>query len=57
MGHLKLVYENFRSPNLFVKRSKCEFAKSKVENLGHVISHEGVVASQNKVKAMTNWSS
>lgn len=53
--HLKLVFELLRNNQLFVKASKCEFAKERVEYLGHVISKQGVEADKGKISAMENW--
>lgn len=41
-----------RQNQLFAKRSKCDFAQSKIEYLGHVISGQGVGTDPTKVSAM-----
>lgn len=53
--HLKTALELLRRNTLFVKKSKCEFAKGSIEYLGHVISQEGVEADKEKIKAMEQW--
>ncbi|KAI9164831.1 hypothetical protein LWI28_002877 [Acer negundo] len=40
---------------LFAKESKCEFGKSKIEYLGHIISVKGVAADIKKVRDMLEW--
>lgn len=49
------MLELLRSNRLFVKKSKCEFAKANIEYLGHIISVKGVEADKEKIKAMENW--
>lgn len=41
---------------LYSKRSKCKFACSKIEYLGHLISHEGVRADPKELDSMMHWS-
>lgn len=53
--HLVVVLELLRKNTLCVKRSKCEFAREKIEYLGHVISREGVEDDREKIIAMENW--
>lgn len=55
MGHLRVVLQLLRSNSLFVKKSKCEFARSGVEYLGHRISQNGVKADREKIRAMLDW--
>lgn len=53
--HLKTVFDILRSHKLFVKLSKCEFAKTELKYLGHAISQQGVAADCQKIKAMMEW--
>lgn len=53
--HLRLVFEKLRAHELFLKHSKCDFAKSEVEYLGHIINNSGVAADPTKISAMLNW--
>ena len=57
LSHLKQVFELLREHSLFAKRSKCEFAKSRIEYLGHIISVEGVATDPAKLRAMQEWPS
>lgn len=38
-----------------MKRSKCSFAQSKIDYLGHIISEHGVSTDPTKTEAMLNW--
>nr|GEV98647.1 putative mitochondrial protein [Tanacetum cinerariifolium] len=53
--HLRLVLETMRKHTLFAKRSKCVFATSQVEYLGHIISGKGVATDPSKITAMQAW--
>jgi hypothetical protein len=53
--HLRTVLEVLRANNLHVKHSKCLFATTTVEYLGHVISAEGVAMDRAKVEAVAAW--
>jgi hypothetical protein len=53
--HLRQVLDKLRRHQLYVKRSKCSFAQSKLEYLGHIISEEGVATDPEKTAAMLKW--
>lgn len=53
--HIRLIFDQLRSHKLYGKLSKCEFLRSRVEYLGHMVSAEGVSVEEQKVKAITNW--
>eukprot|EP01018_Ginkgo_biloba_P011642 Gb_37067 [translate_table: standard] len=53
--HVDKVLQVLEDNQLFAKRSKCEFGKTKVEYLGHVISGEGVRANPKKIQAIREW--
>jgi hypothetical protein len=55
LQHLKLTLEILRGNQLFAKRSKCKFACSEIDYLGHIISAEGVKADSKKLSAMVEW--
>ena len=55
LSHLQLVFEKLKEHSLFAKESKCEFAKTKIEYLGHIISEQGVSTDPKKLKAMQDW--
>ena len=54
--HLRSVLEILAHNHLYAKRSKCMFACTKMEYLGHVITTEGVHTDPTKVVAMQQWS-
>ena len=53
--HLKQVFAVLQQHRLFVKKSKCSFAKSALEYLGHIISAQGVATDPAKVEAVQKW--
>ena len=38
-----------------MKPSKCEFFKTKVKYLGHVVSQDGVETDPDKISALSSW--
>ena len=53
--HLQQVLETLRKHQLYLKESKCTFAKPNLEYLGHVISAQGATTAPDKIKAMLHW--
>ncbi|KAL2237277.1 UNVERIFIED_CONTAM: Retrovirus-related Pol polyprotein from transposon 17.6 [Sesamum indicum] len=53
--HLRKVLELLRTHKLYAKKSKCSFAQSQIEYLGHIISDKGVATDQQKVQCMRDW--
>ncbi|XP_026382523.1 uncharacterized protein LOC113277692 [Papaver somniferum] len=53
--HLELVFETLRSNKLFLKESKCDFAKSSIGYLGHMVSADGVSVENDKIASIVNW--
>lgn len=54
-GHLRKVLNTLRQHQLYVKRSKCRFACTEIDYLGHLISVQGVRANPEKIAAMLEW--
>ena len=54
--HLRSVLQVLLDHKLFAKRSKCNFACSEVEYLGHIILGHGVKTNPQKTQAMLDWS-
>lgn len=55
LKHLRTTFKILRFNRLYLKRSKCAFAQTQIEYLGHVIPKEGVGTNPKKIKAITAW--
>ncbi|MCG8032787.1 MAG: reverse transcriptase, partial [Candidatus Thiodiazotropha taylori] len=55
LDRLEEVFTRLRQHNLKLKPSKCEFLKSEVTYLGHVVSEAGIRTDPDKTKAIKNW--
>src|SRR4051812_48194757 len=53
--HLQQVFHILRCEKLYCKMSKCEFLKSSVEYLGHVISDKGIQVDHRKIENIQQW--
>jgi hypothetical protein len=53
--HLRKALEVLRSHKLYAKKEKCEFFKTSVHFLGHIISSDGIAVEADKVKAIQEW--
>ena len=53
--HLKIVFQELRDHQLFVKFSKCDLFKDKIEYLGHVVTKERILVDTEKIKAIEYW--
>ena len=49
LEHLKIVFSHLREAGLKMKHSKCDFFKSEIHYLGHLISPEGISPLPNKL--------
>ena len=49
LEHLETVFSHLREAGLKMKRSKCDFFKSKIHYLGHLISPEGISPLPNRL--------
>jgi hypothetical protein len=56
VAHLEQVLLALRAHHLYLKASKCSFAKDSLEYLGHIISTHGVATDPSKIQAMLHWS-
>ena len=52
MEHLEIVFSHLREAGLKMKRSKCDFFKSEIHYLGHLISPEGISPLPNKLDSI-----
>jgi hypothetical protein len=55
LRHLRVVLDELRHHQLFVKRTKCSFGASLVAYLDHIISAAGVAMDPAKVQAIHDW--
>ena len=55
MVHLQQVFELLQQHQLKLKLSKCSFAQTSLEFLGHIISAQGVSTDPGKVKTVQLW--
>jgi len=55
LTHLEVSFQVFLDHQFVLKLSKCFFAQSQVEYLGHLVSHEGVQLVASKVEAIHQW--
>ena len=55
VSHLDQVFQKLREHKLYMKPSKCSFAQSQLEYLGHIISGAGVSTDPSKTSAMLEW--
>ena len=53
--HLDTVLATLSARKFLLRHSKCEFAKSQLNYLGHVISAQGVAPDPAKIQAMLAW--
>ena len=47
--------QTLREHQLYAKLEKCEFFKTEIQYLGHVISKEGIAVDPNKVQDIYDW--
>jgi hypothetical protein len=53
--HLKQVLQLLAQDKWQVKYSKCSFAQRQIDDLGHVISAQGVATDPQKIAAIEHW--
>ena len=53
--HLETVFRLLHRDKLFVNQKKCDFGKSQLTYLGHIVSAKGVAMDPSKVQAMLDW--
>ena len=52
---LEAVFKKLSKAGLKLKLSKCEFFKSEITYLGHIVSNEGIATDPKKIKAIQLW--
>ena len=55
LERLGAVFARLKEHNLMLKASKCEFMKSRVTYLGHVVSESGIETDPDKTEAIRTW--
>ena len=55
VSRLKLIFEHFRKPNLYLKASKCFFGYSELEFVGKVVSEKGLQISRTKIQSILDF--
>ena len=53
--HLRIVLQELREQQLFVKFSKCDFFRDEIQYLGHVVTKEGILANPENIWAIEDW--
>ncbi|GBG75825.1 hypothetical protein CBR_g21070 [Chara braunii] len=54
-GHLRQVLEKLRESNFKINAKKCEWAKTQVLYLGHVLDGDGIKPEDNKIATIRDW--
>lgn len=55
LNHLRMVFDKLWKHELYIKKEKCEFARTEIMFLGHKISKGRVRMDGQKVEAIINW--
>ena len=55
LDRLEAAFTQLKQHNLKLKGSKCEFFRSEVTYLGHVVTREGIRTDPEKTKAIRTW--
>ncbi|GBG74428.1 hypothetical protein CBR_g18840 [Chara braunii] len=55
-GHLRQVLEKLREASFKINAKKCEWAKTQVLYLGHVLDGDGIKPEDSKIAAIRDWS-
>ena len=55
LTRLRGVFAKLAKAGLKLKPSKCEFFKTKITYLGHIVSSKGIETDPKKVEAVKNW--
>ncbi|GBG83892.1 hypothetical protein CBR_g37762 [Chara braunii] len=54
-GHLRQVLQKLREANFKINAKKCEWAKTQVLYLGHVLDGDGIKPEESKIAAIRDW--
>lgn len=53
--HLDSILSTLLTHQFYLRESKCVFAQSRLNYLGHIISAEGIAPDPEKIQAMVDW--
>ena len=56
LHQLKLVFQKISEAGLKLKPSKCEFFRTRLEYLGHIMSKKGIETNPKKIQVIWDWS-
>ena len=56
LKRLEAIFQKISKAGLKLKPSKCEFFKSKITYLGHIVSNKGIATDPKKIRAIQLWS-
>ena len=52
---LRGVFQKFHEAGLKLKPKKCEFFKTRISYLGHIVYRDGIECDAKKIEAIKNW--
>ena len=55
LRRLRGVFDKLAKVGLKLKPSRCEFFKSRITYLGHIVSEAGIEMDPKKIEAVKNW--
>ena len=53
--HLEAILQVLQEHQFFVKASKCSFATTTIDYLGHVVSVQGISPDPSKIQGVQEW--
>ena len=53
--HLRRIFDILRENKLYAKLTKCPFAKSELEYLGHMVAKDRIKVDPRKIDMLTRW--
>ena len=56
LHHLEVVLSILKQHSFYAKFAKCEFGRTSLTYLGHVVSSNGVSVDPEKIVAIVDWS-
>ena len=55
MDRLEAFFQKISKAGLKLKPNKCEFFKSEITHLGHIVSNKGIATDPKKIRAIHLW--